>query len=69
MITQCPHCGKPVPVYGIGSRPLGVDVKIVCGALKWHPTIQAAALSLGCSRSYIYKSLKLVGLTIKEAKC
>jgi len=65
MITQCPHCGKPVPVSGMGRKPLNISVKNVCDALKAHSTVLGAALVLGCSRGYIYKTLKCAGLTVK----
>jgi len=68
MITKCPHCGKPVPVKGIGRKPLGIPVVFVCDAVQAHSTVSAAALELGCSRGYIYKILKDAGLTVKEAK-
>lgn len=57
MEIQCPHCGKPVPVNGIGRKPLNIPVIKVCGALQVHSTVLAAALELGCSRGYIYKTL------------
>jgi hypothetical protein len=68
MIIKCPHCGKPVPVKGIGRKPLGIPVKIVCDTVQAHSTVSAAALELGCSRGYIYKILKDARLTVKEVR-
>ncbi len=66
MIIKCPHCGKPVVVNGIGRKRLNISVKIICDAVKRHSMVSAAALELGCSRWYIYKTLKVAGLTVKE---
>jgi len=69
MEIQCPHCGKPVPVIGnIGRKPLNIPVIKVCGALQAHSTVLAAALELGCSRGYIYKTLNNAGLTVKGVR-
>jgi len=68
VITQCPYCGKPVTIKGIGRKPLGIPVKKVCDALKARSTVSAAAQALGCSRAYIYKTLKDAELTAKEAR-
>lgn len=68
MIIQCPHCGKPLKVNGIGRKPLNIPVKFVCDALWANPTVLGAAQELGCSRGYIYKALKGAGLTVKEVK-
>lgn len=68
MIIKCPHCGKPVPVKRIGRKPLGIPVKKVCDALRACPTVSGAAVELGCSRAYIYKTLKDAGLTVREAR-
>ena len=68
MEVQCPHCGKPVQVKGIGRKPLGIPVKIVCDTVQAHSTVSGAALELGCSRAYIYKILKDAGLTVREAR-
>ena len=68
MMVQCPHCGKPVPVKGIGRKPLGIPVVFICDALKRHPTMKEAALELGCSRGYVYKVLKEAGLTARELR-
>ena len=66
MKVQCPYCGKEVPVNGVGRKRLNIGVKKVCDALKEYPTVSAAALELGCSKAYIYQTLKDAGLTVKE---
>lgn len=63
MIVNCPHCGEPVVVNGFGRRPLNIVVTKVCDALRLHRSVSVAAENLGCSRAYIYKVLKAVGLT------
>lgn len=68
MIIRCPHCGKPVAVNRMGRKPLDITVKKVCDALEAHSTVSGAALELGCSRGYIYKTLKGAGLTVEEAR-
>ena len=65
---KCPHCSEMVPVKGIGRKPLNIPVIFVCDALQTHPTMAAAVRDLGCSRGYIYKTLKLVELTIQGVK-
>ena len=66
MIVQCPHCGKPVVVNGIGRKPFNMPVTKVCDALQLHRSVLAAANELGCSRAYIYKVLKANGLKLKD---
>jgi len=68
MITKCPHCGEQVSVHGIGRKPLGIDVILVCDALRAYPTVKEAARELRCSRGYIYKTLKVAGLSVKGVK-
>ena len=68
MIVECPHCGKPVVVNGIGRKPLNIPVIKVCGTLQAHSTVAAAALELGCSRGFIYKTLNSAGLTVKGVR-
>ena len=63
---QCPNCGKPVVVNGLGRKPLGIGVKNVCDALRDCRGIAQAAQKLNCSRAYIYKVLIRQGLTLKE---
>ena len=52
--------------YGIGRKPLDISVIKVCDALQAHSTVSAAANELGCSRGYIYKTLEVAKLTVKE---
>lgn len=64
MMVQCPHCGKPpVVVQGFGRRAFNMPVTKVCDALRQHCSVLAAANSLGCSRTMIYKILKANGMT------
>ena len=72
MIIECPHCGKPVVVNGLGRPQLNIPVNKVYDALHRHHSVTATARELGCSRGYIYKILKDSGLraedVIKKAK-
>jgi len=63
MLVQCPHCGKPVRVNGLGRKAFNMPVTKVCDALRIHRSVLVAANKLGCSRAYIYKILKADGLT------
>ena len=65
MKTQCPHCGKTVDLGRVTERkPLNIRVKKVCDALQAHGTVTAAARELGCSRGYIYRVLKEMGMNL-----
>lgn len=62
MKIPCQCCGAMVDVNGLGRTPLGIPVNNVCDALVSHHSVIAAAVSLGCSRGYIYQALKTEGL-------
>jgi hypothetical protein len=62
MIVKCPHCGGTVLLNTFGRRPLNIPVTKVYDALQLHHSVTAAASELGCSRAYIYKTLKGSGL-------
>ena len=66
MIVQCPNCGKPVVVSGLGRKPLNIPLKNVCESLQAHRNVVAAAPELGCSQGYIFKVLKDNGLKLKD---
>ena len=66
MKVQCPHCGKPVTVNGLGRKRLNITLKNVCEALQAHHNIMAAARELGCSPGYIFGVLKANGLKLKD---
>lgn len=66
MIVQCPHCGHPVVVNGLGRKRLDIPLKIVCECLKEHGSVKAAAQELGCSETYIFNILKANGLRLKD---
>ena len=66
MIVQCPNCGKPVVVSGLGRKPLNIPLKNVCESLQAHRNVVAAAQELGCSQGYIFKVLKDNGLKLKD---
>jgi len=66
MLVQCPHCGKPVVVKGLGRKPLNIPLKNVCESLKAHHNVVAAAQELGCSQAYIFGVLKANGLRPKD---
>ena len=57
-IITCPHCGKLVATISLGRPATKITVTEVCGALRLHHSIRAAAETLGCSRALIYKILK-----------
>jgi hypothetical protein len=73
MIVICPHCGSPVPVNGLGRKPLNIPLKNVLEFLRIHRNVAAAAKELGCSPSYVFGVLKKDGLklneVIKGSKC
>lgn len=66
MKVQCPHCGKPVVVSGLGRKPLNIPLKIVREALQSCQSIEDAAGELHCSQGYIFKVLKTNGLKLKD---
>ncbi len=66
MIIQCPNCGKPVVVNGLGRRRLNIPLKNICESLQAHRSVVAAAQELNCSQGYIFKALKDNGLKLKD---
>ena len=66
MKVQCPHCGKPVEVNGLGRKALNIPVINVCDVIQLRRSVTEAAKELGCSRGYIYKVLKVAGLRPAE---
>ena len=68
--VTCPDCGKQVPIPKpgklLGRKPLDIDVKNICNALRTYRDIALAAKSLRCSRAYIYRELDKHGMTPKE---
>ncbi len=66
MIIQCPNCGKPVVVDGLGRKPLNIPLKNVCESLRSHRNVEAAASELNCSQGYIFNALKANGLKLKD---
>jgi hypothetical protein len=66
MIVQCPHCGKPVAVNGLGRKPLNIPLTNVCECLRRRCSVAEAARELNCSRAYIFKVLKANGLKLKD---
>ena len=66
MLVQCPHCGKPVRVNGLGRKPLNIPLKIVYEALQAHRSVALAARQLNCSQGYIFNILKANGLKVKD---
>ena len=65
MIVKCPHCGKPVPVNGLGRKRLDIPLKNVSEALQAHRDVTTAARELGCSPSYIFSVLKANGIKLE----
>ena len=66
MIVQCPHCGKPVSVNGLGRKRLDIPLKNVLESLQAYRDVMAVARDLGCSPSYIFGVLKKNGLKLNE---
>jgi hypothetical protein len=66
MIVQCPHCGKPVSVNGLGRKRLDIPLKNVLESLQAYRDVTAVARDLGCSLSYIFGVLKKNGLKLNE---
>ena len=66
MIVQCPHCGQPVSVNGLGRKPLNIPLKNVLESLQAHRDVTSAARELSCSPSYIFGVLKKNGLKLNE---
>jgi len=66
MIVQCPHCGQPVSVNGLGRKPLNIPLKNVLESLQTHHNVTAAARELRCSPSYIFSVLKKKGLKLNK---
>jgi len=66
MIVECPHCGKPVIVHGLGRKPLNIPLKNVCESLQAHRSVMAAAQELRCSEAYIFGVLKANRLGLKD---
>ena len=64
MIVQCPHCGKPVSVNGLGRKRLDIPLKNVLESLQAYRDVTAMARDLGCSPSYIFGVLKKNGLKL-----
>ena len=66
MVIQCPHCGQPVAVNGLGRKPLNIPLKNVLESLQAHRDVRAAAQELDCSPSYIFGVLKKNDLKLNE---
>ncbi len=67
--VTCPNCGEKIKVKGTGGRkPKDLPVIFVCDKLKATHSVKQAAEELGCSRGYIYKTLKDAGLTVKRIR-
>ncbi len=62
MIINCPHCGEPVEVNGLGRKRLDIPLKNICEALCSCGSVAAAARELRCSEGYIFNALKAQGL-------
>lgn len=66
MLIQCPHCGKPIVISGLGRKRLNIPLKNVLESLRAHHNVVAAATELGCSEAYIFGVLKANGLKLKD---
>ena len=66
MKVECPHCGKPVVINGLGRKPLNIPLKNVCEALRTYRNIGTAAQQLSCSQGYIFNALKSKGLRVRD---
>jgi hypothetical protein len=66
MLIKCPQCGQSIKVKHLGRKPLNIPLKNVCEALEKYCNTAFAARKLGCSQSYIYKTLKANGLKLND---
>ncbi len=66
MIVQCPHCGKPLSVNGLGRKRLDIPLKNVLESLQAYRDVTAAPRELGCSPSYIFGVLKKNGSKLND---
>ncbi|MFC1945467.1 hypothetical protein ACFLWF_01795 [Chloroflexota bacterium] len=66
MKINCPSCGKPVVVNGLGRKRLDIPLKNICDELQAHKNVKTAAEQLNCSSGYIFKVLKANGLKLKD---
>ena len=66
MLIQCPYCGKPIVISGLGRKRLNIPLKNVLESLKAHRNVMVAATELGCSEAYIFGVLKANGLKLKD---
>jgi len=66
MLVQCPRCGQPVTVNGLGRKPLNIPLKNVLESLQAHRDVRVAARELNCSPSYIFGVLKKNDLKLNE---
>ena len=66
MIRQCPNCGQPVVINGLGRKRLNIPFKNICESLQAHRNVVATARELNCSQAYIFKALKDNGLGLKD---
>ncbi len=66
MIVECPNCGKPVTVSGIGRKRLNIPLKNVLECLRAQRSVSLAAGELGCSPAHIFGVLKASGLKLKD---
>ena len=65
MKAQCPHCGQPVVISGLGRKRVNVGVINICDSLQAYRSVPLVAKELNCTRTLIYKRLKESGLTAK----
>ena len=63
MKVQCSNCGESITVNNLGRRPFDMPVTKVYDALRLYRSVSGAANNLECSRAYIYKILKIHGVT------
>ena len=66
MKVQCPYCGNPVVMKGLGRKPLNIPLKNICEALQAYRSVEGTAQKLGCSQGYIYNTLKTNGLKYND---
>ena len=66
MLIKCPHCGGVVPIDWLGRKPLQIPVTNIYDAIRRRRQVSLAARELDCSPAYIYKVLKLNGLTPEQ---
>ena len=66
MKVKCPNCDNIITINGLGRKPLNISLKNICESLISTKNIKDTARELHCSEGYVYNTLKVNGLKLKE---